>query len=67
MIPECSKILLLTRKSMEHIATHLSNHSVHRNTDGVTNFLVTRAFGWLMIMLEEHAAVGRVLSSEPYG
>jgi len=50
---------------MGHIPTHLSVHSVHTNTNGVTNLLVTHALGWL-IRPEEHAAVGMVLSSELY-
>ena len=39
--------------------------ATHTNTDGVTNLLVTHALGWL-IRPEEHAAAGRVVSSELY-
>ena len=48
---------------MGHIPAHLSNHSVHTNTDGATNLLATHALGRL-IRPEEQAAVGRVVSSE---
>ena len=50
---------------MGHNPVHLSNHSVHTNTNGVTNLLVTHTLGWF-IRPEKHAAAGRVVSSQLY-